>query len=131
PGRYEYKFIVDGNWKEDPLNPNKKDDGYGGFNSVVEIKADVKFAGGPKVTKEEVIFEIEVDANSVLLAGSFNNWQGERMQKVGNKWVLKKKLPKGRHQYKFIIDGTWKEDPFNPNKTDDGYGGFNSVVEVK
>lgn len=31
--RIEYKFIVDGNWILDPLNPNKKDNGVGGENN--------------------------------------------------------------------------------------------------
>lgn len=129
PGRYEYKFIVDGNWKEDPLNPNKKDDGYGGFNSVVEVKGEAKRT--PEITKNGVVFKIEANASSVLLAGSFNNWQGEPMTKKGNIWTITKKLKPGRYQYKFVVDGVWKEDPLNPDKADDGFGGFNSVVEVK
>jgi hypothetical protein len=39
PGQYEYKFVVDGDWKIDPANPNKVDDGFGGSNSVVEVPA--------------------------------------------------------------------------------------------
>src|SRR2546423_101829 len=31
--RLEYKFIADGEWILDPLNPNKKHNGVGGFNS--------------------------------------------------------------------------------------------------
>lgn len=34
PGRYEYKFIVDGQWVEDPTAPERALDPYGGFNSV-------------------------------------------------------------------------------------------------
>ena len=38
PGRYEYKYVIDEqNWKEDPNNPVRADDGYGGFNSVLII----------------------------------------------------------------------------------------------
>lgn len=37
PGRYLYKFVVDGNWLPDPANENRESDGYGGFNSVVVI----------------------------------------------------------------------------------------------
>ncbi len=29
-GKHMYKFVVDGNWKPDPLNNNQVDDGYGG-----------------------------------------------------------------------------------------------------
>ncbi len=38
PGRYEYKFIVDGKkWIPDPKNPERVKDGFGGFNSVVTV----------------------------------------------------------------------------------------------
>ncbi|MCW5960170.1 MAG: hypothetical protein KIS76_08400 [Pyrinomonadaceae bacterium] len=35
--RVEYKFIVDGKWITDPLNPNKIDNGVGGENSYFEM----------------------------------------------------------------------------------------------
>lgn len=35
PGTYQYKFVVDGEWVEDPANPETIDDGYGGVNSVL------------------------------------------------------------------------------------------------
>lgn len=39
PGRYQYKFKIDEqNWKEDPNNPQKVDDGYGGFNSLLIVE---------------------------------------------------------------------------------------------
>jgi 1,4-alpha-glucan branching enzyme len=34
PGRYEYKFIVDGQWWEDPGAKEKAPNDFGGFNSV-------------------------------------------------------------------------------------------------
>ena len=47
-------------------------------------------------------------------------------------WVRTEKLPPGRLQYKFVIDRVnWKEDPNNPQWTDDGYGGHNSVIDVR
>jgi 1,4-alpha-glucan branching enzyme len=40
PGRYEYKFIVNGlNWIPDPRNPNSVSDGFDGENSVVIVPA--------------------------------------------------------------------------------------------
>jgi len=39
PGRYEYKFLIDGEkWIPDPGNPKKIKDGFGAHNSVVEVK---------------------------------------------------------------------------------------------
>ena len=63
---------------------------------------------------------------ATLLVGS--------MQQSGSDgiWVRTEKLPPGRYQYKFVIDRVnWKEDPNNPNRTDDGYGGFNSLLDVR
>ncbi|HEX4900266.1 MAG TPA: S8 family serine peptidase [Pyrinomonadaceae bacterium] len=37
PGRYSYKFVVDGAWLEDPNNVIKIEDGFGGLNSVLHI----------------------------------------------------------------------------------------------
>ncbi len=39
PGRYEYKYIIDGKkWTPDLWNPDVVDDGFGGFNSVIVIE---------------------------------------------------------------------------------------------
>ncbi len=37
PGRYEYKFLVDGSEILDPANPERISNGMGGFNSVLNI----------------------------------------------------------------------------------------------
>lgn len=37
PGRYEYKFVVDGNWVIDPNNNNRVLSSLGTENSVIEI----------------------------------------------------------------------------------------------
>ena len=34
PGRYRYRYIVDGQWQSDPLNFAVEPTPYGGFNSV-------------------------------------------------------------------------------------------------
>jgi len=47
-------------------------------------------------------------------------------------WERTEKLPSGRYQYKFVIDRVnWKQDPNNPQRVDDGFGGFNSLLEVR
>ena len=37
PGRYEYKFVVDGNWINDPNNSNRIQNSFGTENSVIKI----------------------------------------------------------------------------------------------
>lgn len=85
-------------------------------------------------------------ARLVQLAGSWeeNNWLRGNAQNAGVRigemqrpgrdgvWRLTVPLRPGRHQYKFVIDGnTWKDDPNNPERVDDGYGGFNSLLVLK
>jgi chromosome partitioning protein len=38
PGTYQYKFIVDGQWRTDPSNPTGVDDTHGGRNSVLVVR---------------------------------------------------------------------------------------------
>jgi 1,4-alpha-glucan branching enzyme len=37
PGRYEYRFVVDGHWWTDPENPDRQENPYGQDNSVLVI----------------------------------------------------------------------------------------------
>ncbi len=74
------------------------------------------------------------NATSVCIAGDFNGWnQNEiRCHEVDDGlwscWL--RSLNAGTYAYKYIVDGKWKSDPTNNNKTPDGYGGWNSVVVI-
>ena len=39
PGRYEYKFVIDGKWKIDPRAHQFSPNSFGTLNSVIEVKA--------------------------------------------------------------------------------------------
>lgn len=41
PGRYEYKFVVDGQWQADPENGNRLISDIGSENSVLEVSEEV------------------------------------------------------------------------------------------
>ena len=41
PGRYEYQFVVDGQWWTDPTNPNRQPNSFGSENSVIEVSDSV------------------------------------------------------------------------------------------
>ncbi len=74
------------------------------------------------------------NADSVFLAGTFNNWNSHalKMKKRANGlFEIDVPLSTGRYEYKFVVNGTiWKQDPENPNTSPDGFGGNNSVVTV-
>lgn len=65
-------------------------------------------------------------------SGSFNVGVMEESPPGSGMWMRTEKLQPGRHQYKFVVDRVnWKEDPNNPQWTDDGYGGHNSLIDVR
>lgn len=75
------------------------------------------------------------DAGTVELLGSFNNWErGTIMLKdsdrTGN-WTATVSLPKGRHEYVFLVDGTTRmADPSVGIRRRDGFGGENTVIRM-
>ena len=73
-------------------------------------------------------------ANSVQIAGDFNNWQPEAtpLQKVGDNgsWQIKLPINKGKYRYRLVVDGQWQQDPYNESTEQNPYGEFNSVLEV-
>lgn len=101
----------------------------------------------PTQTPAGVVFRFMApSARVVQLAGSWpeNDWLRGQAQTGGflvgemkdddgdGIWTRTEPLAPGRYQYKFLIDRVnWKEDPNNPNRTDDGYGGFNSLIDVR
>ncbi len=40
PGRYRYRYVVDGRWQPDPLNTLTERGGFGEYDSVVELNAN-------------------------------------------------------------------------------------------
>jgi len=74
-------------------------------------------------------------ADSVQIAGDFNNWQPARtpMEKVGSSgvWQTKIKVPQGKYRYRLVVDGQWQQDPYNELTEPNQFGDFNSVLEVK
>jgi hypothetical protein len=120
PGKYLYKFIVDGNWIKASGNALSENDGWGAKNSVF-YKYNYKF-----------VLEDFEDSRKVYLAGSFNDWnkKGLKMSKTSKGWVLPMYLKEGTHAYKFVVDGEWVTDPENPIVRPDGGGNFNSFMAL-
>ena len=65
--------------------------------------------------KISVEFILEMPAaDAVSVAGTFNNWDASRNPlRKGNDgiWRGKVSVPTGRHEYRFVADGTWISDP--------------------
>ncbi len=158
PGRYQYKFVIDGGvrWETDPSNPDTDFEG-GIENSLIIVQPGVRYdiervtgtviGGGQAVFARDeadaaedeaaaepvdVAFEYAGDGGRVEVAGDFNDWEPTALEK-GEDGVFRTTLPiaPGTYEYKFVIDGTWVADPDNPDTVPDPYGGQNSVLTVE
>jgi 1,4-alpha-glucan branching enzyme len=93
-------------------------------------------AESPQVVEGGVRFVFfAVKADKVNIVGDFNNWStsADPMYDREGKglWAIVLPLAPGRYEYKFLVDGEkWTPDPRNSNRVKDGFGAFNSFVEV-
>ncbi|MCB9611706.1 MAG: hypothetical protein H6722_04550 [Sandaracinus sp.] len=143
--------VPDGSMRPPPYRPPRcggdagvGDGGCGEGGVPVDEDAGMPDAGPPPPPCNEHTFEyVSATATTVWVAGSFNlrpdgNWASTpaegvlELERMGDTWTLTTLIePIEPHQYKFILDGTtWIADPANPNRVDDGFGGFNSVLDV-
>ncbi|HEX4070813.1 MAG TPA: redoxin domain-containing protein [Planctomycetaceae bacterium] len=133
-GYHEYKFLVDGHvWKTDPGNGTHTDSEH---NSVLAVGAltppsIAQSAGG--TYKVLFCYRPATVAKEIYLSGSFNKWNptGQKMSGPDSDGYYKAavKLPEGRHEYKFVLDGkVWKSDPSNPIQNGPTH---NSVLALK
>lgn len=120
PGKYTYKFIVDGKWTTDPSNKLRERDGAGSYNSVVYCYNHVFQIKGHK------------DARKVVVTGNFYNWnpRGLAMNPSSDGWTLPMYLRDGTYAYKFLIDNNWTTDPANLSVRKDADGNMNSFVSI-
>jgi glucoamylase len=86
----------------------------------------------PLIEGENVTFIYRGDAKRVELVGDFTGWtpSGLMLREVPgttNLKFIRLKFPSAaRLEYKLIADGEWMLDPLNPNRNNNGVGGFNS-----
>lgn len=118
PGKYNYKYITDGKWREDPNNYIRENDVNGGYNSVIYC------------TNYEFQLKGRLNAKKIVVAGNFNGWGFDefRMIKMNDRWILPIYLKEGTYAYKFIIDGQWITDPENKDIREDANGNLNSFI---
>ena len=72
-------------------------------------------------------------ARSVAVAGTFNDWDGNRTPlrlHAEGTWKTTVWLPGGRYEYKYVIDGQWISDPGARESVQNAFGTTNSVLIV-
>jgi glycosidase len=98
---------------------------------------DVGFPDAGPPCNEHTFDYVNATAQTVWVTGTFTAWGATpaagalELEKVGaDRWSLTTLIePEGRHEYKFVIDGSnWIRDPGNPDVVPDGFGGENSVI---
>ncbi|MBI1802628.1 MAG: S8 family serine peptidase, partial [Chloroflexi bacterium] len=118
--------------------------GHGVVNAAKAVAAALRAPGGtlaglplsPAVAPWGVTFTYHDErAHEVALVGSFNGWRPggyELRQRLPGIWqVTIAPPPRGRHTYKFLVDGArWYDDPENAERSADGYGGFHSLLTL-
>lgn len=72
-------------------------------------------------------------AQRVELVGDFTQWQQRPIsmrKKSGGLWSASVNLEPGRHHYRFMVDGQWRDDPECEMFVSNPYGGQDAVREV-
>lgn len=72
-------------------------------------------------------------AKQVFVAGSFNDWHAAAIPlrySPGGEWRGELKLPPGRYEYLFVVDGKWMPDPAARETAPNPFGGTNCVISV-
>ncbi len=129
----------------DPLNDAPAErQGTGTVNAGRAVAAALRASGGllqgiplsPHIAHHETTFYYyDPVAREVALVGSFNKWQAKNYEMAQIRpglWAGILDVPvHGTHRYKFLIDRTrWINDPENPLRIEDGFGGFNSLITI-
>jgi len=111
------------------IDPMEKIEGSEVSRHIPEEKENITLKG----VKITVDFKIEsVEAKSVGVAGTFNDWEPKRtpLKKNGKGWKASVSLPRGRYEYRFVVDGQWLTDPAAKESVPNPFGGVNSVLSL-
>ncbi len=95
-------------------------------------------ASSTEPTPREIVVRFrDANANDVRIAGDFNGWVPDKgvralIESEGQTrvWTKILRLPPGTYQYRYVVDGEWREDPENPEIISSTAGGRNSVLVV-
>jgi 1,4-alpha-glucan branching enzyme len=73
-------------------------------------------------------------AQKVCVAGCFNGWDPMTTPLERDRdgiWMCALTVPAGEHQYRFVVDGEWCDDPLNTARCGNEFGSENSVLIVE
>jgi 1,4-alpha-glucan branching enzyme len=89
---------------------------------------------GGKHEVKRIHFEFTSSAaESVAIAGSFNDWQPNATPMIAlgqGRWAKDLALPPGEYEYCLVVDGEWIADPLAKESVPNPFGGVNSVLKA-
>jgi 1,4-alpha-glucan branching enzyme len=84
--------------------------------------------------KRQIQIEYNIDgASSVFLLGDFNDWNQKKHEMKKNDDGIYRKtlmLSPGTYEYKFLVDGQWKNDPLKELAPMNCFRTMNNVIHV-
>lgn len=84
-----------------------------------------------RISKSKQTFSLVAPgAQEVLLAGDFTGWEQRAVSlKKGKEelWTATVLLEPGKHEYRFLVDGQWSDDPDCPIRVQNQFGTENCV----
>jgi chromosome partitioning protein len=111
---------------------------------AVEVEASALLTDEDVVTgdfenaREVIVHFRDEAANDVRIAGDFNGWVPDKgvrslIESEGptRVWTKILQLPPGTYEYRYVVDGEWREDPDNPEGVRSSVGGRNSLLVVR
>ena len=78
-------------------------------------------------------FKWKSGGTSVYVAGSWDGWQDKIKlnHNVDGSFLATIDLRPGEHQYKYIVDGAWRQDSTKKECVSDNLGGYNNILTVE
>ena len=73
-------------------------------------------------------------ARQVCVTGSFTDWSREGIPLSLNsddEWITTLRLAPGRYEYRFLVDGEWRDDPNAREVVSNAFGTTNGVIDVR
>ena len=87
-----------------------------------------------KIARQKITLFLEApEAEVVSLMGDFNQWNEKKhpMKKSADGvWEKIIMVPEGSYQYRFLVDGEWRNDPANSQVCANCFGTLNNVLKV-
>ncbi len=102
-----------------------------------QVDADAETAAN-NLPREVVVRFKDASAGDVRIAGDFNGWVPDRGVRSliasdgqSRVWTKILTLEPGTYQYRYVVDGEWREDPTNPKTAPGPTGQPNSILYVQ